>query len=724
MKLVLVLSVMLSAFLFFLIPAWAWPQNPVQSSSTAADTSLSQYQLRQITITALRHPEQLLRTPAAVSIISIDDFQDRRGYGVDEALKLVPGVLAQSRYGNQDVRLIIRGFGARGAGDRSNAGTSRGIRILLDGIPETKPDGRTSFDLIDLASAKRIEVMRSNASAIWGNAAGGVISISSASLFDAPFLAPQALIGSFGLQRFGLQTGMLLGSSRLSLTGSNVIFEGWRENSASERLLLQINSLNTLSTHTKLNAFLVGTRNRFSIPGPLTQQQFDTDHRQANAIYLQRRERRVNRLARLGMTLEHEGETHGWSGTAFVEPKFLQRSERGTFRDFTRYHLGGNLVYRYQHALGTGVKSRLQIGIDEAYQDGAVLFYALAPGGARGEKLVQNKREGANSLGVFVQEELSFSERVHALLSLRYNNVTYYNEDFLEADFSDQKSFARWTPKLGVTYQFSSLHSIYANFAQGLEVPAGNETDPISTFGQDTVFALNPLLEPITSATLELGMKRMFEFEGSSWLRLLSYDLAAYRITTANDIIPYRGGRFYFAAGETRRYGLELGANITLRQNISVQAAITCANSKYASYRVDSVHYGKPGSFADYRGNKVAGVPDLFYGLAVNFAPKFIHPFAVQAEMQGVGEYFVDDANRITVPAYNLFNLTLRLHQPLRLSQHLALNGFIGINNLTDEKYAASAFINPDIVNGVPVYLEPGLPRNFVMGVTLTAGKE
>lgn len=695
-----------------------------QTSSGARDTALTRYQLNQITVTALRYPEQLLKTPAAVSIISLDDFHDRRGYGMDEALKLVPGVLAQSRYGNQDVRITIRGFGARGAGDRSNAGTSRGIRVLLDGIPETEPDGRTSFDLIDLASAQRMEVMRSNASAIWGNAAGGVINISSASFFNAPFVAPQALGGSFGLQRYGLQTGILLGQSRLSLAGSNVVFDGWRENSASERLLLQVNSLNLLAAGTRLNAFVAGTRNRFSIPGPLSQQQFDENPQQANATYLQRRERRDNRLARIGMTLEHDGDIHGWAGTVFVEPKFLQRSERNTFRDFTRYHLGGNLIYRFAHTLGGGNQGKLQVGMDEAYQDGAVLFYSLSPEGERGDELQQDKREGANSFGAFVQEDLSLSKRVHVLLGVRYNNVTYYNEDFLNPGFTDQKSFTRWTPKLGLTYELSSAHSVYGNFAQGVEVPAGNETDPASTFGQDTVYALNPLLEPILSTTLEMGSKRLFDFEGSSWLRLLSYDVAVYRITTKDDIIPYRGGRFYFTAGETRRYGLELGGHMELRKNFSAHAAFTFANSEYVSYQVDSVHYGNPGKFADYSGNKVAGIPDFFYGLAVEIAPDFARPFAVQVEMQGVGEYFVDDANLTSVPSYTILNLNLRTKRPLRLAENLGLSAFAGVNNLTDQKYAASAFINPDVVNGVPVYLEPGLPRNFAVGLTLTAGKD
>ena len=64
------------------------------------------------------------------------------------------------------------------------------------------------------------------------------------------------------------------------------------------------------------------------------------------------------------------------------------------------------------------------------------------------------------------------------------------------------------------------------------------------------------------------------------------------------------------------------------------------------------------------------------------------------------------------------------MKKPLYLQEQLGLRGFIGVNNVTDHKYAASAFINPDVVNGVPVYLEPGLPRNFVVGLTITAGKE
>ena len=147
-------------------------------------------------------------------MIDAEQLHRTRGYGLDEALTLVPGVLAQSRYGNSDVRIVIRGFGARGAGDRSNAGTSRGIRVLLDGFPETEPDGRTSFDGIDLGAAERIDVVRSNASALWGNAAGGLVAVSTVPTFAKSSLSAEQGAGSYGLQRTVLRAGSMIGAGR------------------------------------------------------------------------------------------------------------------------------------------------------------------------------------------------------------------------------------------------------------------------------------------------------------------------------------------------------------------------------------------------------------------------------------------------------------------------------------------------------------------------------
>ena len=690
----------------------------------AQNPDSAKYQLQPVTVTALRYAEQALKVPLAITILNTADLQNVRGYGLDDVLKFVPGVLAQSRFGNQDIRITIRGFGARGAGDRSNAGTSRGIRVLLDGTPETEPDGRTSFDFIDLASAHSIEVIRSNASAVWGNAAGGVINISSVPAFDESFLTPQIASGNYGLRRYGLQAGTYMGSSKLALSVTNTTFDGWRANSSSERTLLNASLISIPGERTKIAVYLAGTENKFFIPGPLSQAQFEANPKQANATYLSRNERRHNRLGRIGLTLDHDLDaTHGFSAITFIEPKFLQRSERGTFRDFNRYHVGGNLLYRFTHAFSASVRSKLQIGADEAYQDGAILFYSLSPTNERGATLQQNKREGANTFGAFIQEELSLGSALNLVLGARYNDVTYHSEDFINPNLQGKKSFSGWTPKAGLNYQLSPAHSLYVNFGKGIEVPAGNETDPISTFGQDLVYLINPLLEPIRSTTFEIGMKQIFAPAGNPLLRSLSYDLAVYRIKIKDDIIPYRGGRFYFTAGETRRQGIEIGATGRFDYGLSLRTALTFSSNKYVEYKVDSVHYSRPGKFADYGDNEVAGVPKAFYSAGLRFAPPQLGNAYVEIDVQGIGEYFVDDGNVTSVPAYNILNLTVGLEKPLRLSENFNLHGFVGVNNLSNKKYAASAFINPDIVGGVPLYLEPGLPRNYVIGISFSGSK-
>jgi iron complex outermembrane recepter protein len=206
--------------------------------ATAGGQDTANVRLERVTVTATRTPISVLQVPLAVSIIGADRLKFTRGYGLDEALNLVPGVVAQSRYGNQDVRITIRGFGARGAGDRSNTGTSRGIRVLLDGIPETEPDGRTSFDDIDLGAARRIDVVRSNASAVWGNAAGGVINVSTVPGLTESSVALSQMTGSFGLMRSTVSGSAHLGSGQLYMTLVNSSFDGWRRGSSSRRGVL------------------------------------------------------------------------------------------------------------------------------------------------------------------------------------------------------------------------------------------------------------------------------------------------------------------------------------------------------------------------------------------------------------------------------------------------------------------------------------------------------
>jgi iron complex outermembrane receptor protein len=689
-----------------------------RDTTRVRDTSAVRLPTLDVTATATRSTRRPLEQPLAITELRASDLFGNKGAGLNEALAFVPGVIAQSRAGWSDVRLVIRGFGARGAGDRSNSGTSRGVRVLVDGFPETEPDGRTAFDLVDMANVSGIEVIRSSASAVWGNAAGGVVSLSTLRRATAPYAWLEPSFGSFGFRRVSLQAGYLPSGGELGASVTWGQSDGWRRRSDGERLVANVALTAPLGEEARVGVFATGGFNRYNIPGPLTPDEIEQDPEQANATYFARRERRFNRLGRLGITYEtHLGTRHEIRSSLYAAPKFLQRSERGTFRDFTRYHVGGSMLYRYRSVFGESVASVLSVGVDEAYQDGAVLFYQLSADGERGDSLVSDKREGANNFGVFVQEELNFGSQWGLSLGARFDVIKYYAADHLDPELTGDRSFSRVSPKVGLNFRRSPTHSIYLSVGGGVEAPAGNETDPASTFGQDSVFAINPLLEPITSTSYEIGTKQVAVLGDGPVLWELTYDLAAYYTDVRNEIVPYRGGRFYFTAGRAGRGGVELGGRIR-RGPVALQGAFNLSHHRYREYVVDSVHYGVPGATADFSDHKVVGVPDLTWSTGLSVTP--VTPLIASVTVQGNSSYFADDANTVDVEGFTTVGLTLGLSQPVSLGRSgLGIRGFVSLNNLFDTRYIASSFLNPDVVNDQPVAFEPGLPRNFVVSLSL-----
>jgi iron complex outermembrane receptor protein len=677
-------------------------------------------------VRATRSSQNVFASPLAITRIERSAYAAKGGFGLNDAMAGVPGALVQSRYGTSDVRVTIRGFGARGAGDRSNAGTSRGVRVLLDGMPETEPDGRTAFDNIDLAAAEGIDVIRSNASALWGNAAGGVINVSTVPTADRPFTVAQVQSGSYGLQRYIAQMGAPIGNGGVAYASFvNTTFDGWRANSDARRVLVNTGIAAPVGENTRVRVHLTGANNLFHVPGPLNADQVAADPSQANATYNTRDERRYNRLARLGATVEHDIDAHqSVSVMAYINPKYLQRSERGTFRDFTRYHAGGNVSYNRIDAVSPTVGNRLTVGLDQAYQDGAILFYSLSATAGRGTTLADNKKEGAYNNGVFVEDEITLKDKLGLTIGARADGISYYYKSFIRPKTDASRTFSQVTPKLGVSWRFTPTHQVYASFGGGVEAPAGNETDPASTFGQDTVTALNPLLEPIRSFTYEAGTKHVMAVgDGSGLLESVSYDAAAYLTNVTNEVVPYRGGRFYFTAGKARRTGFELALRANARGGVRFEQALTLSHNTYEQYVVDSVHYGKAGALADYSGNKIVGVPDWFYSSNLTWAPHAAPlGLSVQAGLQGTGGYFADDANLVTVDASHILGASLRADRLLVVGD-VTLKGFVSVENLTDKRWIGSAFLNPDVVNGKPLAYEPGMPRTVLVSFTVQRGR-
>lgn len=712
------LQIIISAFLSVILAVLQ-----VHACQQYVDTTrISTYQSREVVVSAIRDEENLLEIPLAVTVVPRMVLQTQRGYGIDGVLTLVPGVIGQSRSGGMDSRIQIRGFGARGAGQRSNAGTSRGIRFYTDGIPETEPDGRTSFDLINTFHASTIEVIRSNASVLWGNASGGIVSVSTVPEEQAAFIDVGTTVGSFGLLRQSLLANSPLGNGQIYASITNTAFDGWRDQSHGSQVLGTLGVVTRPSESTTVKLFVTGGRNQFHIPGPLTRDQFLFDPQQAqrdtlvySPSFAQRDERRDNALVRIGTTITHEfSSTVGISAMGFVQTKKLARSERNTWRDFDRYHVGGNAVLHASQQLSSSVYNKILLGTDLQVQDGSILFYNLDPTTAgRGTTLRQNKREGASNVGAFLQDEVMLGA-LSIVAGLRYDAVQYANQDFITPAADTSVTFSRLIPKLGVNYRIGSDVSVYASLGGGIEVPAGNETDPPAFIGATVpTRAINPLLSPILSTTYELGVK------GNIYPNIV-FDAAVYMIDIINDIAPYNSGAFFTTVGASRRIGAELGATIQAMTGLTVALSGSLMSTMFLDYTIDSGYISQQLSSrtTSYAGNEQSGIPRASATVRLRYDVPEHDGWFAEIESRTLSSYYADDANTIVVDGWTVLSAAAGIRIGV-LPEHLSIDIIGRADNVFNASYMASAWINPDVTRGGIPFVEPGLPRNVFATVNL-----
>jgi iron complex outermembrane receptor protein len=210
-------------------------QEPVSADTAGRDT-ITVSRLPELEVTVTRSPEPLARVPFAVGVLDRDDLtRGQPTLGIDEALNNLPGVVVSNRYNfSLDQRISIRGFGSR-----SNFGV-RGLKILVDGIPQTLPDGQSQLTNVDFADLERAEVLRGASSSLYGNASGGVISFQTQRADPGPFAQRVRLQGGDGKREgdgFYKWQSWTSGRSRDvsgTLSVSQFKADGFRQHSAAE----------------------------------------------------------------------------------------------------------------------------------------------------------------------------------------------------------------------------------------------------------------------------------------------------------------------------------------------------------------------------------------------------------------------------------------------------------------------------------------------------------
>src|SRR2546426_6043297 len=525
-----------------------------------------------VVITATRQPQPSLEIPASVDRIYADEIREGRPQvNLSEGLGRVPGIVVQNRQNYaQDLQISSRGFGAR-----STFGV-RGIRLIADGIPASMPDGQGQAATFALGSAQRIEVLRGPFSSLYGNAAGGVISIETEDGPPTPTLEPALLLGSYGTWREAAKFGGEWGALNGIVDASHFHTEGYRQHSEANRDHVNGKLKYELNPDTSF-ALVANTLRQPQTQDPLglDRNQLQQDPRQATPQAIQFNTRKTITQDQLGLTLNHRLDPASnvqatvYGGQRFVEqylaiplPAQNAPTHSGGVVNLDRNYGGAALRY-FTQLSGVRLSAGLEYETMEERRKGFINNFGVA--GA----LKRDEDNDVSTSGLFVQGEWKFAERWAAHAGARATTVQFRSRDsFLSnGDDSGAKSYRGTTPVAGLVFRMNPRTSLYGNLGRGFETPTFVELANRGP-GQS---GLNFDLDASRSRHGEFGVKTLV----SSWVRL---NAALFKIVNENEIVVDQNmsGRASFKnVGHTDRNGFELGAETLLTGPFEARVAYT-----------------------------------------------------------------------------------------------------------------------------------------------------
>lgn len=698
-------------FIFFIILLYSG------SSMAQTDKDTVKYKTDDVIITGTRTEKKLIDIPYPVDLIEKEDFRYSRNMGINDVLGTTPGLFMQSRYGNHDVRISIRGFGSR-----SNTGI-RGVRILLDGIPESEPDGQTRIEAIDFNALGSIEVVRGNASALYTNAPGGVINFINDIKFYKPFAWSFNEIGEFGMRKNTIKAGVATNSLRFMTSFTYTNYNGYREHSNEYQKIVNSVLEAEVGRNSNLSVLTNFVSGAIRLPGSLNLTQYNENPLQANATDKSRDAKRDSRKGRLAVRFNN---TFGKSlnnvieGTGYLTVKDFDRTAK-TYRLFSRYGIGGSLRYVNKSEIA-GRDNEFSVGGDLFYQTGPIEEFENI-GGTRGDILLAISDETISNAGFYFSNQFSIVRgKLDFLFTGRYDNVNFDVVDRLAGIRDATRNFNRFTPKFALNYKLTPYAAIYGSFGLGFDTPAGNELDNYPLSSDGNLGALNPDLNAQTSKNFELGTKGNILNHGGKWFKDNVYELVFYRLQIEDEIVPFivSNAAYFRNAAKSTRNGIEFGFTTNIIGGLKSKTAYNFSDFKYDTYTALIYDANGNATTKDYSGNTAPSVPkhylssDLIYNYkitpSVTAFAKFNYTY-----VEGM---FTDDGNSAKTESYILLNTGLGMEVTV---DNFNLIANAGLGNLTDKKYVAYININADPDRAVDrrTYYESGAPKNFFAGLNL-----
>ncbi|HBY4276767.1 TPA: TonB-dependent receptor [Klebsiella pneumoniae] len=680
---------------------------PLIAAAQAADEQT-------MVVTAAPTTVSELDTPAAVSVVNGDEMrQAAPRVNLSESLGAVPGLQVQNRQNYaQDLQLSIRGFGSR-----STYGV-RGLRIYVDGIPATMPDGQGQTSNIDIGSVDTIEVLRGPFSALYGNSSGGVINVTSQTGTQPPTVEASSYYGSFGTWHYGMKAtgavgdGSHAGDVDYTVSTNRFTTHGYRDHSGARKNLANARLGVRINDVSKLTLLLNSVDIKANDAGGLTADEWRDNPRQSPHGD-QYNTRKNTRQTQAGLRYERQlsaqddlsvmmyaGERETTQFQSIPRAPQLKPSHAGGVIDLTRHYQG--IDTRLTHRGELLVPVTLTAGLDyenmSERRKGYENFVMVNGAPQYGEQgaLRRNERNLMWNVDPYLQTQWQLTDKLSLDAGVRYSSVWFDSNDYYitpgNGDDSGDASYHKWLPAGSLKYALTDAWNVYLSAGRGFETPTINEL----SYRSDNQSGLNFGLKPSTNDTVEIGSKTRI---GNGL-----FTAALFQTNTDNEIVvdSSSGGRTsYKNAGKTRRQGMELGLDQQFGESWRLKAAWTWLDATYRTNVCDD---------ASCNGNRIPGIARNMGYASFGYQPE--QGWYAGSDIRYMSDIMANDENTAKAPSWTVVGLTTGYKWSYG---RMDMNLFGRIDNLFDREYVGSVIVNES--NGR--YYEPAPGRNYGIGLNL-----
>jgi len=626
-----------------------------------------------------------VRKKQAPISVSVKDLLRNKNYSskssFSDFINTIPGIYTSSSNNfSQDLRISIRGFGAR------SAFGIRGVKIIVDGIPETTPDGQSQLDNLPLSLISNIEVIRGPSSILYGNSSGGVININTLSNNSLPYFKTSAVFGAYQYQSIQRTRVFDWNNSSLVVHYDKRKSNGYRDFSGYKSNILNLKYLRDVNKKNKIVWQLNYTDSPYAKDaGGLKLSEVEDNRRQSRKNNFDYDTYEKVKHLKTGFSWKHFNDDNSSIESYF----FYQKRD---FNSKLPFNYGG-IIFLERDYYGLGTKYSKQffsdnkfrtitLGIDHSnQQDDRKRFKNNL--GEKGENTF-DQIEKFKSTGVY------FINQTNYLSGILFRYGVRYDENKIGTDSESFISLNKFNPSLGVSYSINDSNNIYFSAGTSFETPTLNELS-----NNPNGNGLNKSLDPSSSINYEIGWRNTASN--------LTFDAIVYLINTDNEILPYEleqfpGKNFYRNVGSTRRYGIELTSQLLFSKG-KLNLSYTNAKNTFNDFVLD----GK-----NLNGLSLPGIPNQILDIELIFNLSNKSNLLINNRL--IGKLYADNLNETEVSSYNLFNITY--------STKIFNNSeiYLGVNNLFDVNYFDNIRINAFGKR----YYEPAPKRNFHFGLNFS----